>query len=145
MTDCLLCHPQGELVIHEDAGWRCIRAIEPGFPLFYRVIAQGHVREWSEVPDDQAWRAMRWVRAIEQALLALPEAVRPHKVNLAQLGNVVPHVHWHVIGRREEDSHFPAPIWAAAQRPQPEALLAAQAAALAALDADIAARLAALP
>ena len=65
-----------------------------------------------------------WAWAIEQALLALPEAVRPHKVNLAQLGNVVPHVHWHVIGRREEDSHFPAPIWVAAQRPQPEALLA---------------------
>jgi len=33
----------------------------------------------------------------------------------------VPHLHWHLIARFENDSHFPAPIWAAAQRgPAPE-------------------------
>jgi diadenosine tetraphosphate (Ap4A) HIT family hydrolase len=28
----------------------------------------------------------------------------------------VPHLHWHVIPRWTDDSHFPAPIWAGAQR-----------------------------
>jgi diadenosine tetraphosphate (Ap4A) HIT family hydrolase len=41
---------------------------------------------------------------------------QPDKINLACLGNVVPHLHWHVIPRWRDDSHFPAPIWAAAKR-----------------------------
>jgi diadenosine tetraphosphate (Ap4A) HIT family hydrolase len=37
-------------------------------------------------------------------------------VNLASLGNVVPHLHWHVIARFADDKHFPQPIWGQAQR-----------------------------
>jgi len=56
---------------------------------------------------------------------------------------MVPHLHWHVIARFAWDSHFPAPVWAAAQRPSPadeEAALrarlpAAEAAMVAALQA----------
>jgi diadenosine tetraphosphate (Ap4A) HIT family hydrolase len=47
---------------------------------------------------------------------ALREAAQPHKVNLASLGNVVPHLHWHVIPRWRDDRHFPDPIWAAPRR-----------------------------
>ncbi|TNY02522.1 HIT family protein, partial [Escherichia coli] len=63
--------------------------------------------------------------------------LRPTKVNLASLGNVVPHLHWHIIARFDTDSHYPAPVWAAAQR---EAALPAL--DLAALDAAVAQRLA---
>jgi diadenosine tetraphosphate (Ap4A) HIT family hydrolase len=38
-------------------------------------------------------------------------------MNLASLGNVTPHLHWHVIPRFADDSHFPQPVWGAAQRP----------------------------
>jgi diadenosine tetraphosphate (Ap4A) HIT family hydrolase len=37
-------------------------------------------------------------------------------VNVASLGNVVPHVHWHVVPRFHDDSHFPSPVWCAARR-----------------------------
>jgi diadenosine tetraphosphate (Ap4A) HIT family hydrolase len=47
---------------------------------------------------------------------ALRKALQPDKINLASLGNLVPHLHWHVIPRWRDDSHFPAPIWAAPQR-----------------------------
>ena len=40
----------------------------------------------------------------------------PDKMNLASLGNMTPHVHWHVIARYRDDRHFPGPVWAAAQR-----------------------------
>ena len=34
----------------------------------------------------------------------------------ASLGNITPHVHWHVIARFEWDSRWPGPIWAPATR-----------------------------
>ena len=40
----------------------------------------------------------------------------PDKINLATLGNQVPHLHWHVIPRFADDAHFPDPVWAARRR-----------------------------
>lgn len=51
---------------------------------------------------------------------AVRETMLPDKINVASLGNVVPHLHWHVIPRYTDDAHFPAPVWAAAVR-EPEA------------------------
>ncbi len=56
---------------------------------------------------------MQAVALVEQTLR---EQLQPTKINLAALGNMVPHLHWHVIARFDWDSHFPAPVWAAAQR-----------------------------
>lgn len=33
------------------------------------------------------------------------------KLNFAALGNVVPQLHLHVIGRRSDDACWPAPVW----------------------------------
>jgi diadenosine tetraphosphate (Ap4A) HIT family hydrolase len=63
----------------------------------------------------------------------------PVKMNLASLGNLVPHVHWHVVPRYADDTHFPQPIWAAPQRAAPARALPAGFAA--ALAADLAADL----
>jgi diadenosine tetraphosphate (Ap4A) HIT family hydrolase len=70
----------------------------------------------SDLTADERRHLLAVVNAVEGAVRA---AVRPDKINLASLGNVVPHVHWHVIPRWCDDSHFPAPIWAAATRPVP--------------------------
>ena len=35
------------------------------------------------------------------------DACEPDKMNLASLGNMTPHVHWHVIPRFRDDRHFP--------------------------------------
>jgi diadenosine tetraphosphate (Ap4A) HIT family hydrolase len=47
---------------------------------------------------------------------ALRRSLAPDKVNVASLGNQIPHVHWHVIPRFADDSHFPQPVWCAPQR-----------------------------
>jgi diadenosine tetraphosphate (Ap4A) HIT family hydrolase len=52
---------------------------------------------------------------------ALREVMAPDKINLASLGNVVPHLHWHVIPRFADDPHFPNPVWSARQRNTPHA------------------------
>ena len=36
---------------------------------------------------------------------------KPDKINLACLGNLTPHIHWHVIPRFYDDNHFPGSIW----------------------------------
>jgi len=56
---------------------------------------------------------MRIVYAVETVVRQL---FSPDKINLASFGNVVPHVHWHIIPRWEDDRHFPEPVWGAVHR-----------------------------
>ena len=75
--------------------------------------------------------------AVTEIARVLRSLLAPTKVNLASLGNVVPHLHWHVIARFEGDSHFPAPVWAAAQRLGPADQEAAVHALLPALESAL--------
>ena len=121
---------------------RVIRADEAGFPAFYRVVWQGHVAEFSDLSPTERQHCMDAVVVVESALR---EFLQPTKINLAALGNVVPHLHWHVIARFEGDSHFPAPVWAAAVRDRVPAHEEAVRARLPALESALMERLAALP
>ncbi len=124
MTDqtCPLCAGDGGVLVFRNDRLRVIQADEPDFPAFYRVIWNAHVAEFSDLTAHERGFCMDAVVAVEQALRA---ELRPTKINLAALGNLVPHLHWHVVARFDWDSHFPAPLWAAAQRPQDATRLAA--------------------
>jgi diadenosine tetraphosphate (Ap4A) HIT family hydrolase len=56
---------------------------------------------------------MRVVYAVEAPIR---ETLGAEKMNLASLGNMTPHVHWHVVPRFADDRHFPTPIWSAPKR-----------------------------
>ena len=131
---CELCGSAGGVLLWRDASWRVVRIEDAAFPAFYRVICERHVREFSQLAPEERERCMRLVVAIERVLI---ERLHPAKVNLASLGNVVPHVHWHVVARFEDDSHFPQPIWGTAQREVSPALLQRLRQALPALDAAV--------
>lgn len=60
-------------------------------------------------PADRA-HIMNLVWVVEQTQR---DILAPDKINLASFGNMVPHVHWHVIPRWRDDRHFPDPFWAA--------------------------------
>jgi diadenosine tetraphosphate (Ap4A) HIT family hydrolase len=55
---------------------------------------------------------------IGQACRAIQKALKPEKLNVGALGNVVPQLHVHVIGRFTDDPAWPRPIWGV-QPPQP--------------------------
>lgn len=137
---CPLCEGAGGTLVFQGARFRVIRAAEPGFPAFYRLVWTAHVREFSELAPDDRHLCIDAVACVEEALR---RHLHPVKVNLATLGNAVPHLHWHIVARFEWDSHFPGAPWAATQRTVAPDALARVEGLLPALEADIAARLAA--
>ncbi|MFO7541965.1 MAG: HIT family protein [Thiobacillus sp.] len=111
-----MCDTAGGTPIWQDALCRVVLADEPDYPGFVRVILNAHVREMSELPAADRHALMRVVFAAEAALR---DVMQPDKINLASLGNVVPHLHWHVIPRFGEDPHFPNPVWGTRLRDTP--------------------------
>ncbi|MBI5861967.1 MAG: HIT family protein [Rhodocyclales bacterium] len=119
VAGCVLCRDEGGELLWADGRCRVIRVTgDEGrdFPGFCRVIWQAHVAEMSDLAAADAAHLLHVVLAVERTLRAV---MRPDKINLASLGNAVPHLHWHVIPRWHDDSHFPAPIWATGCRPAP--------------------------
>ena len=110
---CELCREAGGVLVFQSAQWRVIRAEDAAFPAFYRVVWRAHVAEWSDLALAEQASLMGAVGAVERVLR---DALAPTKINLASLGNVVPHLHWHVIARFAWDSHFPQPVWGPRQR-----------------------------
>ena len=110
---CPLCDADGGHLVWRGGQLRVIRADEAGFPAFYRVVWNAHVAEFSGLDPLERAHCMDVVVQVEKALR---QHLQPTKINLATLGNMVAHLHWHVIARFDWDSHFPAPVWAAAHR-----------------------------
>lgn len=132
---CELCTEAGGRVIHDERRLRVVLLDEPDYPGFARVIWKAHVRELTDLaPDDRA-RLMHVVFAAEDAVRRV---MRPHKVNVASLGNLTPHIHWHVIPRFADDPHFPGAVWSERRRDPDPATLAGRRALLPALAESIA-------
>ena len=67
-----------------------------------------------ELADLDAGQRHRLTDEIDLASRALRAAVRPFKLNVAALGNLVPQLHVHVIARYTDDIAWPRPVWGAA-------------------------------
>ena len=131
---CPLCDAPGGEVIFAGTKFRVIRADEPGFPAFYRLVWTDHVTEFSDLPAEERLLCMEAVVQVEASLRA---HLGPVKVNLATLGNAVPHLHWHIIARFAWDTHFPTAVWAQPQREAPPDAIRAIEALRPALESDI--------
>lgn len=112
-ANCPLCRGSDEDILWKNDRCRVILAREPDHPAFCRVIWQAHVREMTDLSPADREYLMRVVFSVEDALRAV---ARPDKINLASLGNMVPHLHWHVIARFADDAHFPDAVWATRKR-----------------------------
>jgi diadenosine tetraphosphate (Ap4A) HIT family hydrolase len=109
---CSLCNDDGGVVLYRDAMLRVVAVVgEEGdaFRGFCRVIWNAHVKEMTDLDPAARAHFMQMVFRVEAALRL---ALEPEKMNLASLGNLTPHLHWHVIPRFVSDCAYPKPIWA---------------------------------
>jgi diadenosine tetraphosphate (Ap4A) HIT family hydrolase len=123
MENCELCElcerTQGDIILSTEK-WRIVLVDDANYPGFCRVIWQAHVKEMSDLSETDRLHFMHIVWEVE---IIVREVMHAHKINLASFGNMVPHLHWHIIPRYEDDAHFPNPIWAQTLRESPEAIL----------------------
>ncbi|MES2759611.1 MAG: HIT family protein [Pseudomonadota bacterium] len=130
---CELCDLTVEPVFR-DAKLSVILVDDHNYPGFCRVVWNDHVKEMSDLSSSDRTALMDAVWKVEQAMRAV---MAPDKVNLASLGNMTPHLHWHVIPRYAGDAHFPNPVWSEAVRTTDEPVLTARRALLPTLSAEI--------
>ena len=79
------------------------------FPGYTFVFSRGHVTELFHLDRDRRTAVMEEVASVASALFTLFGA---DKINYELLGNMVPHMHWHIVPRFRGDPLWPRPIWA---------------------------------
>ena len=118
---CEFCEQTGGRLLWQNERCRIVLVEDPDYPGFCRVIWKHHVREMTDLSKRDRAHFMSIVFATEESLRA---TMQPDKINLASLGNMTPHLHWHVIPRVVDDKHFPGPIWGPVTRQAPSRNLA---------------------
>ena len=73
-------------------------------PGYIRLITNRHIKEISDLEDNEAVEIILAIKKIEKILLKHSKA---DKINVASLGNMVPHLHFHIIPRYKNDPWWP--------------------------------------
>ena len=108
MNKCVLCTEDGGKLIYKNQLFRIVLPNENLYPGFVRLILNKHYKEMTDLGTSDAKIVFNALLTIEKLVR---EIIQPDKINLASLGNVVPHLHWHIIPRFFDDAHYPNPIW----------------------------------
>jgi len=98
-------------ILYENSNIR-IEIEESEIP-WLKIFTQDPYKEMSEVPSKIKFEIYALLDMIEKEMLAY---YNPTKINIASFGNYMPHVHWHIMARFEEDAYFPEPMWGKKQR-----------------------------
>jgi diadenosine tetraphosphate (Ap4A) HIT family hydrolase len=83
------------------------------FPWLILVPQRADASEITDLSVEDAALLMAELRLATGVML---EVARPDKVNVAALGNIVPQLHVHVIGRFLSDPAWPGPVWGYGER-----------------------------
>jgi diadenosine tetraphosphate (Ap4A) HIT family hydrolase len=85
------------------------------------VFDPRHVTRLTELTAAE-WQA--YAADLQRVAAAITAVCKPDHMNVESLGNVMPHLHWHVIPRYQNDGRWRQPIWAQDVSAQPERRLA---------------------
>jgi len=78
------------------------------FPGYTLLFTKQHVTELFHLDRTVRSGLMEEVSCVAEALFTL---FRPDKINYELLGNMVPHIHWHLVPRHAGEPLWPRPIW----------------------------------
>jgi diadenosine tetraphosphate (Ap4A) HIT family hydrolase len=95
--------PVGDLALS-----RLLLNTDANYPWIILVPRRPDLSELIELDKDAQEQLLAEISACARALKAITEC---EKLNIAALGNQVPQLHVHVIGRRRSDAAWPKPIW----------------------------------
>ncbi len=79
------------------------------FPGYTLLFSKTHVTELFHL--DRLVRA-EFMEEVSRVAKALFDVFQPEKINYELLGNMVPHMHWHLVPRFTSEKTWPRPIWA---------------------------------
>lgn len=114
---CPLCQPARPDLLVAELTYSTVRLNEDQFfPGYCFLVLKEHVKEPHHLSPPVRAAVMEEVFLVAKALESL---FGPDKINLESLGNMVPHLHWHVVPRYRSDGLWPRPIWAESHDPQP--------------------------
>ncbi len=74
-------------------------------PGYIKLITNKHIKEFSELSDKEAVEITLALKKIEKILI---QNTKADKINIAELGNMVPHFHIHIIPRYKNDPWWPS-------------------------------------
>ena len=106
--NCALCSSHKYPIIWANDLFRIVLINDQNYRGYCRVDLINHIKEMSDL--DEAIRN-EFMGVIFQMEKIVKEYLQPDKINLASLGNITPHLHWHIIPRYLSDNHFPDSIW----------------------------------
>ncbi len=87
--------------------------IEPFEIPWLKIFTQKNIKEFSQCSQETKLAILKALDIIEKEMLSY---FNPTKINIASFGNHVPHVHFHIQARFDNDSFFPEPTWGTKQR-----------------------------
>jgi diadenosine tetraphosphate (Ap4A) HIT family hydrolase len=76
------------------------------------LVSRAHATELSQLGSDRA----AFLEEMSLLARAIEVCFRPHKLNYELLGNLVPHLHWHLFPRSADDPDRLRPVWFATDR-----------------------------
>jgi diadenosine tetraphosphate (Ap4A) HIT family hydrolase len=120
MTDCLMCRrwdSDSDLRIIELTHSHAILNRDQFFPGYTLLFTKVHATELFHLDRNVRTGLMEELSLVAKALFA---TFAPAKINYELLGNMVPHIHWHIVPRFSSEPLWPRPIWA---EPHKELLL----------------------
>lgn len=97
-----------ELRIHEFEYSYLMLNRDQFFTGYCFLFAKGHLIDFARLD-----KAVRYGMIDEMTRVAnvLQTLFSPDKINYELLGNMVPHIHWHIVPRFTSDLLWPRPIW----------------------------------
>lgn len=112
MSACPMCHrwdSDSDLRIIELPYSYVILNRDQYFPGYTLLFTKNHVIELFHLDRDVRAALMEEISSVAEALYAI---YTPDKINYELLGNMVPHIHWHIVPRFSSEPLWPRPIWA---------------------------------